>query len=450
MKVLCDETNNYYSAYRPISVYINGSYFGLYEMREKFDEEFFVEAEGADSVELLSQSYWYGGVLRAVVGSVDSFYKARAAFDQINFDDANFWEKADRYFDMKYYNDYIIAESFIHNKDWPYNNIKIYRSNKTGHRYRYAIQDVELSLNPFGWSTSDDDPIAFLFSQNSNDPFLNVWKKGIQNPRFKNYFINRYADILNTAYLPEKLTEKENAIYNEIVSEMPKEYARWGDPNNISRQMNEFRENHLVLKSEYACRGQKVRNFIQNGFQLQNQVDVTLNVYPLGSGKIKISTITPDSYPWKGIYFHGNPVIITAIANPGYTFSHWDANAMLNQMDTSMSLNLDIRNSTAFKANFLETPFGLPVAQYNNLKCVLYPNPSEGRFSLFLNDLDNGIYDITIHNAWGQLVQQHKVTVTNRKGIISPDLTSKPSGIYFVNIAHPAFKKTLRFVNVKQ
>ncbi len=450
VKVLCDETHNYYSAYRPVSVYINGDYFGLYELREKFDEEFFKEADDADSIELLSQSYWYGSVLRSITGSVDSFYNARSAFEQINPADVNFWEKADCYFDMEYYNDYIIAEAFIHNKDWPYNNIKIYRSNKTGHRYRYAIQDVELSLNPFGWSTSDDDPIAFLYGQNANDPFLNVWLKGIQNPRFKNYFINRFADVLNTAYLPQRLTEKESAIYNEIVREMPKEYARWGDPNNIPQQMNEFRDNHLTLKSEYACRGQKVRNFIQNGFQLQDQVEVTLDVYPAGAGKIKISTITPDSLPWKGIYFHGNPVTITAIANPGFTFSHWDANAMLNQIDTAIALHLDIRSSTLFKANFLETPFGLPASHNNDGHFVLYPNPGKGRFSLFLNDLDNGDYDVTIHNAWGQLVQQNKVTVNNRKGIVSPDLTKMPGGIYFVSIIHPSFKKTLRFINIKQ
>lgn len=51
---MCEETNNYFSAWRPISVYINGSYFGLYELREKFDTEYFKTLEGAnpDSVDI--------------------------------------------------------------------------------------------------------------------------------------------------------------------------------------------------------------------------------------------------------------------------------------------------------------------------------------------------------------------------------------------------------------
>lgn len=51
------------------------------------------------------------------------------------------------------------------------------------------------------------------------------------------------------------------------------------------------------------------------------QVDVTLDVYPVGAGKIKISTIVPDSLPWTGVYFNGNPVKLTALPNPGYEFS---------------------------------------------------------------------------------------------------------------------------------
>ena len=38
--MLTTNTFVYHSAMRPASVYINGEYFGLYEMREKLDAEF--------------------------------------------------------------------------------------------------------------------------------------------------------------------------------------------------------------------------------------------------------------------------------------------------------------------------------------------------------------------------------------------------------------------------
>ena len=450
VKVLSDETHNYYSAYRPVSVYINGEYFGLYELREKYDEEFFQEAENADSIEILSQSYWYGGMLRSVAGSVDSFYAARGAFQEINPTDNDFWEKADRYFDLEYYADYVIAEGFIQNIDWPYNNIKIYRSNKTGHRYRFAIQDVELALSPNGWTNSDDDPIAFLNSQNVNDPYLNVWFKGMQNPRFKNYFINRFADLLNTAYLPERLSEKEQLMYNEMAKEMPKEYARWGDPNNIDQQMNAFRENHLTLNAEYRCRGQKVRNFIQNNYQFPNQVEVTLDTYPAGAGKIKISTIIPNELPWKGIYFNGNPVTITAIANPGYSFAYWDANSLLKKIDTSKTLNVDVQTNTLFKAHFIKTPFGIPNINSVDAHYLIYPNPGNGHFSIYFNDVENGIYEISIYNSVSQIIDKQTIRIDNKKGIISPLLPALGSGMYFISIRNGDIRKTLKYINLKK
>ncbi len=53
----------------------------------------------------------------------------------------------------------------------------------------------------------------------------------MQNKRYKNYFINRSADVMNTAYRLDRLLAIDNSFYAQTVTEMPKEYARWGDPN---------------------------------------------------------------------------------------------------------------------------------------------------------------------------------------------------------------------------
>jgi hypothetical protein len=351
------ETNNYYSAWRPVTVYINGAYFGLYELREKFDAEYFEELDNADadSLDLLSLSFWNGGVLRAVEGSVDSFYTDYNDFNNLNPADTSFWNDADQYFDMVYYNDYIIAETWAGNIDWPYNNIKLYRSNASDFRWRFCVIDLEGSMNPFGFSTAYDDHINYVLAADPANPFINVFLKGIQNPRFKNYFINRYADLMNTSYLFSRISAVENSMFNQTVVEMPKEYLRWGDPNNINGQMNDFYNNHQTFLSELSVRTSQVRNHIQGNFGLNNQVDVTLDVFPANAGKIKISTIVPDALPWTGVYFDGNPVKITAIANPGYTFAYWDTNAVLSSIDTNAVIDLNIHTASLFKAVFTAT-----------------------------------------------------------------------------------------------
>ena len=360
VKCMGDETNNYYSAWTPISVYVNGQYFGMYELREKWDAEYFEELENAnaDSIDLLSLSYWNGSVLRALEGSVDSFLVDYNSFKNLNTSNLNYWNNADKYFDLKYYTDYIIGETWSGNIDWPQNNIKIYRSNTTDYRWRFCLIDLEGAMDPFGFSTAYDDHIAYVLNADPNNPYINIFLKSIQNSFYKNYFINRYADLMNTAFQYDKLAAIENSMFNQTVLEMPKEYARWGDPNNIAGQMNFFINNHQVLLSQLNVRSSQVRNHLQNDFSMVAQVDVTLDVYPVGAGKIKISTIVPDSLPWTGVYFNGNPVKLTALPNPGYEFSFWDTNAVLSVVDTNTAITRNITASTTFKAVFNYTGVG--------------------------------------------------------------------------------------------
>ena len=348
------ETNNYYSAWRPITVYINGTYFGLYELREKFDSEYFETADNAaaDSIDILSQSYWYGAVLRPVKGSLDAFYDSYTAFKNLDTASPDFWSDADKHFDMTWYNDYIIGESWMGNTDWPGNNIKIYRSDKTAFRWRFCLLDMELSLAPNAWTDANFDHINYMLTQDAANPYVNIWLKGMENPQFRNYFINRYADVMNTSYGIDRLLPIENNMFVQTALEMPKEFQRWGDPNRINQQMADFTNNHLVFREQLAARTEQVRNHIISNFNLTGPVSVTLSVFPPEAGKIKISTIVPKELPWTGVYFDGNPVKITALPNPGYTFSHWDANTVMPVQNTQPELNLNIPSDAIFNAVF--------------------------------------------------------------------------------------------------
>lgn len=351
-------SNAYYAAWRPVTVYINGSYFGLYELREKIDAEYLKETDDAnpDSVDILTQSYWGGGVLRPTQGSVDDFYydyNAFLAFDPAN---ANFWDQADQYFDLQYYNDYIIAESWIGNVDWPWNNIKITRSDKSDYRWRFCLIDMELAFNPNGWTDCYYDHINFMLGQDPNIPYINIWLRGMQNTRFRNYFINRFADLMNTSYAVDRLLNVENSFYNQTVLDMPDEYERWGNPSQIPQQMNDFANRHSEFQFQLMQRTDQVRTNIVTNFGLNGLVDVTLTTVPAGAGRIQISTIIPDSLPWTGVYFDGNPVRLTAIPNQGYQFAYWSGNSVVAPPDTNISFELNIPNDTTFVAVFIIDP----------------------------------------------------------------------------------------------
>jgi|694.fasta_scaffold05765_20 hypothetical protein len=389
VKMMADGANGYYAAWRPVSVYINGNYWGLYELREKFDKQKFVIEDNADpnTIEILSASAMYGFVLRAVEGDVQNFYSAYDNFLQISPNNPSFWNQADVYFDMQNYNDYIIGEVWMNNADWGfnYNNLKIYRSDATGFRWRYCLMDMEFGLLP---SPAPDLSCNYdLLSQlmnwgDVNNPHLRIFLNGIQNDQFRHYFINRFADQMNSLYLPERLLAIENEMFNQTVAEMANEYQRWADPFNVPGWMNYFYQNHLVFRDELACRPEQARNYIQSNFNLPQQVDVDLDVFPANAGKIKISTITPDNYPWEGVYFDGVPIQIEAIAEPGYVFSHWEANGLITNVLNSVFLDTLNTSEVLFKAYFTST---VGFSELNINAFTIYPNPASDVITIASN-----------------------------------------------------------------
>jgi hypothetical protein len=448
---MSEETNNYFSAMRPVTVYINGGYFGLYELREKFDTEYFNHLDGADENEtdILSLSYWYGSVLRAVEGSVDTFFNAAAQFNALDPENANFWNQADELFDMAYYTDYIIAESWMGNVDWPQNNIKIYKSDATNNRYRFCAIDLEGCLGPTGFVDCYFDHIEYLLNQDPNNPYINVFLKSIQNRRFHDYFINRFADNMNTTYRIERLLALENDFFNSFVVEMPNEYARWGDPNNIPQQMNDFYNNHLILQDQLSLRTGIVRDDIQYHFNLPNQVDVTLDVFPAGAGKINISTVTPDEYPWQGVYFNGIPVKIQAVANPGYTFLHWGNNALITDtlnasfVDTLTTFGIDFN---AYFEKIDDTGFN-DFELTNNW--TVYPNPASNQ--LFLKNENPSFgktFTYQIADLTGRIIASGNLANPNETNKI--DIVNLAPSVYILSISENGkHAKQLRFVKSK-
>jgi hypothetical protein len=444
VRMMSEGTENYYSSYQPVSVYVNGQYFGLYELREKFNSEYFNVHDGAnsDSLELLSLSYFYNLVLRALEGDVDNFNYSYDEFLNLNPINPDYFEKADKIFDLKHYSDYIIGESFMGNVDWPGNNIKIYRSDKTNYRWRFCLIDLELSLQPNGWTSCTDNHIRYMLDQNPANPYINVWLKSIKNNQYLRYFINRYADLLNTSYQTDTLLEFENRFYNSMVQEMPNEFERWGDPNNIAGQMDAFNSNHEIFRDQLICRGDEVRSDILNEFDLEKLIDLELDVYPENAGSVKLNTIQPSVYPWSGIYFDGVAVAMEAIPKSGFRFSHWKPNSFIvDTLNGKFEGNIDSQMT-----NFTAVFEALPPPDGPNINFSLYPNPATDELTLAYDNktVSKGCYYL-IYDLNGRVIQSGELLTENLQTPIP--IKHLSASCYFIQISkNQQVLETIKFL----
>jgi hypothetical protein len=315
------------------------------------------------------------------------------------------------------------------NVDWPGNNIKIYRSDASQKRWRFALIDLELSLQPNGWTNCNENHIAYMMGQSEANPYINIWKQSIQNLSYRNYFINRFADQMNTSYRSEQLITTENAFYQSMLPEMPKQFARWGDPNNIAGQMADFETDHLTFQQQLECRSTFVFNQLRLQFNLEKKVQVQLAIEPPMSGEIHLNTIQPSSYPWSGTYFDGVPIELQPKPKTGFVFSHWlPASNIPDTLSDSLVVNVSQQTQT-FTAVFKAAPLA---PDGPDIHFSVQPNPSNGLFSIISdNKTIAKTCDFEVYDLQGRRILKGQVSQSNETTI---DLTAQQAGIYWISI----------------
>lgn len=352
-----------------MAVFINGEYWGHYEGRELLNEYFARDNFGddPDRVDMLKTAYGESNPYLAEEGADTAFF-AMSDFILNNdmSDPANF-AQAQSLVDLENWVDYFASEIYNANVDWYssvyFNNLRIFRGNHSDafrKRWRFVLWDMGSTQGVYNGVGYD------MLNEALADPaYPNRWtdmmNQLLENPEFKRYFINRFADLLNEYWTPLKTQTVVQAAAEELESEIPHQSQRWGTAG-LASWLNGVQ----YLKEYHAEKPAVQRNQIEDFFSMNDQVNVTLQVQPPGAGWVKISTITPQNLPWTGVYFHGNPVTVTAIPALGYQFVNWSNNPFIGDLNSN-SFTADISSNTSFTANFTGSaePLDLQVAEVN-------------------------------------------------------------------------------------
>jgi hypothetical protein len=353
-----------YMGYSPAVTFLNGEYWGMYEIREHLNENYVEANHGVETNESTVISYNYMG-FNVINGDPAPFYELfnwAISNDPMSED---FFEGLSARVDVENYIDYVIAQTYYGNGDWSngyLNNYKFWHDDRPGGKWRFMLMDLDFGLGA--------DVCQNFIIQAGNDWFEpdQIFNRAIQNPQFRDAFIRRYIDLVNTVFRTERLTEIRDAMRAELEDAMPRHCERWQTDFWWWYNGYDWRLDWNNQRQE--C----IISVLQDYFGLFNDIDITLDVQPAGAGRIHISTVEPAEmeYPWTGAWYNGLPVTLTAIANPGYVFSHWGENQLFDTPVTNRQFTLNLEESTSFTAHFS----GSPAVDYAEISEVMY-NPGE-------------------------------------------------------------------------
>jgi len=331
-------------AFRPVATYINGEYWGLYNMREKVNEHFLASKQDVNPDELDLM-----GPLGELIHGDDSEYIELLNFLESNsFISNSTYESAADQIDIENFIIYNIAQIFFDNTDWPGNNIKYWKPE--GGKWRWILYDTDFGFGVWNANSYFNNTLNFALEPNGpgwpNPPSSTLmFRRLVENEQFRHQFINQFADELNSRFLPNGVEAHIENVASMVNSEMEKHYSRWGGTFNFHNDQVE------VMKNFAKFRPSIVKANIRSVFGLPAFHKVTLQINNPNAGYIKLNSLKINNPYWQGDYFEDVPIKISAIAKPGYAFSHWSGD--FNSTDSD--LIVDMKSAMTLNAIFEET-----------------------------------------------------------------------------------------------
>jgi hypothetical protein len=341
-----------HQAARPVTVYLNGQYWGVYTLQEHLDSHYLathhgVAAEGADIID--------GGT---VVDAGDRrHYDALVEFvtNHDLRDPANLAQVA-TLMDLASFRAYQITEVFSDNTDWPLNNVLAWRPRTPGGRWRWLLKDMDGGFDIVG-KGAGRDALAIAMAEGEYSTVTLLLRKLLQNDSFRQQFASDFADALNTVFKPEAVLRRMNDLQAQWAPEIERHLARWvGEPRpgwTMFTNVAEWNANVEVMRAFARERPAVVWQFLVDDLGLAGRAHLTVTATEPDSGRLQVNRIvlTQSSLPWTGVYFQGVPLTVAAMPQAGYQFAGW-----LGSASTNATLTLTLTNDLELTAVFVRGP----------------------------------------------------------------------------------------------
>ncbi len=229
--------------YRPVVVYINGNYYGLYNLREKLNGDYIESKFGIDkdNIDLIKYT-------TAAKGSIEEFNNLINYVMNNDPANKNVYEYLKTQIDMQELCNYWITQSYYGNTDL--GNIRYWKEKNTG-KWRFMIYDLDWSM----WNTSLNVgyPVrgVSMPAVTYVPATINLTRRLYRNSEFRDLYLKTFAFHLEKTFNPSRMNAIVDELAKEIENEIPYHINRWGYPGSITQWRNNLSQFKTMINNRY-------------------------------------------------------------------------------------------------------------------------------------------------------------------------------------------------------
>lgn len=435
--IVKDQFDLDYQAYQPSVLYVNGVYWGMYNLREKLNEHYVASNAklNAEQIDLIE------GGNNALQGDLTAFNQFFEELKTLENDNTAATALIKNNVDVIPFFNYMISEIYCANTDWPVNNVKLWRERLSSGKWRWILYDTDVSFN-LSNATSDrnnfyyaayideDQELSYYFT-----PYL--FKRMLQIHEFQHLFLQQYSQLLNTTFLPQRVLNVIDSIKQRIEPEIPFHGERWDLP------FESWKEEVNKIKDFAIQRNQSVHFHAIDYFGNENVMDVIVRNPNPEYGSILINNIMFCDSLFQGVYLLEDTVLLTAIPNSGYRFSHWeieDSDTLQDHSDMLTLSNIKESRIVPFFVNGYTSVF-----QEKEQAISIYPNPAQDWITINTHGHNkNEKVSLAIYSIDGRLIQYNEIKILHDSFHV--DLNNLPPAIYTIQLKIKNAIQTIRLI----
>lgn len=427
--------------YEACILYVNGAYWGVYEIREKVDDHDFTDYyydQDANNLQFLKT---WGGTWSEYGGTqAQTDWNNFVSFVTTNnMATAANWAYVDSVYNWKSLADYIILNSICVTSDWLNWNTAWWRGlDTTGDKkkWRYALWDNDATFGHYINYTGipDTSPNADPCDpEGLPDPggqgHVPIVNALMANPVFKQYYVNRFADLMNTTFSCDSMLARLDTMIADIAPEMPGQIAKWGG------SMSTWQANVTSLRNYITTRCSTLVQGMIDCYNLSGPYNITVDVMPAGAGTVTINSLDLDQLPWTGTYYGGIDIILmTQPTSAQYTFDYWEIASVPSPSAQDDSITTQLTQNDVIIAHYKEEEILSNVF----IPTAFSPNGDQNNDMFYIHGLDPlQVFEFTVFNRWGQVVFQTTTISQGWDGTTNGKANPSDVYAYMIKVTNP-------------
>jgi hypothetical protein len=211
-----------------IHMFLNGAYWGLYNLSERYNDDFCDAHFGKGAWDLVKPGADEdNNAVEASTGDLNAWNQFCAWFRNRDFSIESNYRDLNSWVDLDNFLDFYILNIFTQNYDWPRHNWYAARNRENG-RWIFMPWDSEYAFGGGNQGYNQSVNLWKVIADQANYPLASFLDRLKKSKSFRSDVATRFARQFSTQLRTDHLMQLLNARLDQVRSAIPFEAERWG------------------------------------------------------------------------------------------------------------------------------------------------------------------------------------------------------------------------------